>query len=238
LKRKGFFISGTDTCVGKTSIAAALALTMKRKGVNVGVMKPFATAERKYSATFYSEDVMKLAMAADVSDGKEQINPFFSSLPTAPYTATLVGKSNKVRFSSVVEYYRELASIHDIMIVEGIGGILVPLTRTKNVADFAKATNLPVIVVAKFRLGMINQVLLTLAACHNYNLKVEGIILNDLSCWDGVIKKKAIIKTIEKVSGVHVLATVPFIENASPDVVALKLASHPSLARRLVPSNR
>jgi dethiobiotin synthetase len=236
LKRKGFFISGTDTCVGKTTIAAALAFSMKKRGIDVGIMKPFATADRKYSPTFYSEDVMKLVMAADVSDGQEDINPFFSSLPTAPYTASLIRKSKRVNFSSAVKCYSELASIHDMMIVEGIGGILVPLTRTKNLADFAKATNLPLIVVAQFRLGMINHILLTLSACYDYNLKVVGIILNDLSCWEETIKKKAIIKTIEKVSGVGVLATVPFIENATPSIIAYELEGYPRLIRKLVSS--
>jgi dethiobiotin synthetase len=233
LKRKGFFVAGTDTCVGKTTIAAAIALSLKKKGINVGIMKPFATASRKYSSNFNSEDVSKLTLAAEISEKQEAINPYFSSLPTAPYTASLLKKSNRVDFSGAVRCYSALASIHDIMVVEGLGGIMVPLTRKKNLADFAAATNLPIVIVARFGLGMINHTLLTLAACYDYNLNVEGIILNDLSGWEGPIKKKTIVKTIEKVSGVRVLAVVPFIEDPAPNVVAYKLKNFPFLYNKL-----
>lgn len=234
MKEKGFFIAGTDTRVGKTTIAAAIALSVKKRGINVGVMKPFATANRKYSSRFYSEDAAILASVADVDDRQEKINPYFSCLSTAPYTAGLVKKSERVDFQRMVSRYSELASVHDMMIVEGLGGILVPLTRKKNLADFARALNLPLIVVARFRLGMINHILLTLNACLNYNLKVEGIILNDLSRWEGPVKKQAIVKTIEKVSRTSVLAIMPFFENAAPNTVASNLGSFPRLNKKLL----
>ncbi|MDQ4013375.1 MAG: dethiobiotin synthase [Thermoproteota archaeon] len=233
MKRKGFFVAGTDTSVGKTTIAAAIALSLKKKGINVGIMKPFAAASKKYSSNFNSEDVSKLTLAAEISEKQEAINPYFSSLPTAPYTASRLKKSNRVDFSGAVRCYSALASIHDIMVVEGLGGILVPLTRKKTLADFAAATNLPIVIVARFGLGMINHTLLTLASCYDYNLNVEGIILNDLSSWVGPVKKKAIVKTIERVSGVKVLAVVPFIKNPAPDVVAYKLKNFPFLYKKL-----
>jgi dethiobiotin synthetase len=111
------------------------------------------------------------------------------------------------------------------MIVEGIGGILVPLTRRKSLADFVKATNLPVIVVARLRLGMINHILLTLKACLDYSLRVRGIVLNDLSSWNGPVKKELIVETIEKVSGVNVLGSIPFVTNPTPQRVAKILES-------------
>jgi dethiobiotin synthetase len=220
LKDKGFFITGTDTCVGKTTVAAAIALIMKRQGLDVGIMKPFATVGEKYNSKHKSRDVEVLAAAANVRDTYYNLNPFFSSLPTAPYTASLVRKSNKVKVSKAVELYSKLASAHDRMIVEGLGGILVPLTRRKSLADFVNAINLPVIIVARFRLGMINHILLTLKACLDYSLRVRGIVLNDLSSWNGPVKKKLIMETIEKVSGVNVLGLIPFITNPTPQRVA------------------
>jgi dethiobiotin synthetase len=139
LKERGFFIAGTDTRVGKTTIAAAIALSVKKRGINVGVMKPFATADRKYSSRFYSEDAAILASVADVDDRQEKINPYFSCLSTAPYTAGLVKKSERVDFQRVLSRYSELASIHDMMIVEGLGGILVPLTRKKKSCGLCKS---------------------------------------------------------------------------------------------------
>jgi dethiobiotin synthetase len=225
LKDKGFFITGTDTCVGKTTVAAAIALIMKRHGLDVGVMKPFATVSEKYNSKHKSRDVEVLAAAANVRDTYYNLNPFFSSLPTAPYTASLIRKSNKVKVSKAVGLYSKLASAHDRMIVEGIGGILVPLTRRKSLADFVKATNLPVIIVARLRLGMINHILLTLKACLDYSLRVRGIVLNDLSCWNGPVKKELIVETIEKVSGMNVLGLIPFITNPTPQRVAKILES-------------
>jgi dethiobiotin synthetase len=225
LKDKGFFITGTDTCVGKTTVAAAIALIMKRQGLDVGIMKPFATVSEKHDSKHKSRDVEVLAAAANVRDTYYNLNPFFSSLPTAPYTASLVRKSNKVKVSKVVGLYSKLASAHDRMIVEGIGGILVPLTRRKSLADFVKATNLPVIVVARLRLGMINHILLTLKACLDYSLRVRGIVLNDLSSWNCPVQKELIVETIEKVSGVNVLGSIPFITNPTPQRVAKILES-------------
>jgi dethiobiotin synthetase len=98
------------------------------------------------------------------------------------------------------------------MIVEGIGGIMVPLTRTKCLVDFAKAINLPVIIVARFQLGMINHILLTVRVCLDYDLGIAGIILNDLTRWNGPVKKEMIVETIEKTSRVKVLSLIPFIE--------------------------
>lgn len=211
--------------MGKTTIAAGIALIMKRQGLDVGIMKPFATVSEKYNSKDKSKDVAMLAAAANVKDRYYNLNPFFSSLPTAPYTASLVRKSNKVKLSKAVRLYSKLASAHDRMIVEGIGGILVPLTRRKNLADFAKAINLPVIIVARFQLGMINHILLTLKACRNYSLKVRGIILNDLSSWNGPVKKESIVETIEKVSRVNVLGLIPFIRNLTLKRVAKILES-------------
>jgi dethiobiotin synthetase len=225
LKDKGLFITGTDTCVGKTTVAAAIALIMKSQGLDVGIMKPFATVSEKYNSKHKSKDVAVLAAVANVRDRYCNLNPFFSSLPTAPYTASLVRKSNKVNVSKAVGLYSKLASAHDRMIVEGIGGILVPLTRRKSLADFVKATNLPVIIVARLQLGMINQILLTLKACLDYSIRVRGIVLNDLSSWNGPVKTELIVETIEKVSGVNVLGLIPFITNPIPQRVAKILES-------------
>jgi dethiobiotin synthetase len=90
---------------------------------------------------------------------------------------------------------------------------MVPLTRTECLADFARAINLPVIIVARFQLGMINHILLTVRACLDYGLDIAGIILNELTGWDSPVQKEMIVETIEKTSRVNVLSLLPFIEN-------------------------
>jgi dethiobiotin synthetase len=213
LQGKGFFITGTDTSVGKTTVAAAIALNLKRQGLNIGVMKPFATATKRYSSKYYSADVAMLSNITKVKDKPNDINPFFSSVPAAPYTVSLIRRSCKVDISKAIRSYIKLASAHDQMIVEGIGGIMVPLTRTKCLVDFARAISLPIIIVARFQLGMINHILLTVRACLDYGLDIAGIILNDLTGWNGPVQKEMIVETIEKTSRVNVLSLIPFIEN-------------------------
>jgi dethiobiotin synthetase len=87
-------------------------------------------------------------------------------------------------------------------------------------------------VVARFQIGMINHILLTLSACVDYSLKVKGIILNDLTDWKGQVKKEVLIQTIEKVSKVRVVATIPFMENDTPKKVAEALESSRSLSTK------
>src|SRR5215475_5863579 len=159
---EGVFITGTDTGVGKTCIAAGIARSLKKKGVDVGIMKPFASANMKYSSEYKSEDVSKLANAAEAQDSDDDMNPFFSTYATAPYTSTLLTNSMPIDISVALRSYSKLVSRHDFMVVEGIGGILVPLTQTKSIADFVALIKLPVIVVIRSRLGMINHTLLTL----------------------------------------------------------------------------
>jgi dethiobiotin synthetase len=229
LQGKGFFITGTDTSVGKTTVAAAIALNLKRQGLNIGIMKPFAAATKRYSSKYNSADVAMLSNITKVRDKPNDINPFFSSVPAAPYTASLIRKSCKVDISKAIRSYTKLASAHDQMIVEGIGGIMVPLTRTECLADFARAINLPVIIVARFQLGMINHILLTVRACLYYGLDIAGIILNELTGWDSPVQKEMIVETIEKTSRVNVLSLLPFIENDITNRTARILDACPRL---------
>jgi dethiobiotin synthetase len=206
---KGIFITGTDTGIGKTTVAAGLASAIYRKGIDVGVMKPFATAEKVYSYKYKSEDSALLARAAKIKDPDEEINPFFFSIPTAPFIAAQLTKEKAVNLSAARKMYYKLASKHDFMIVEGIGGIMVPLTKRESVANFAKLLNLSTIIVASSRLGTINHILLTIKACTDYGLNVLGIIINTMPREPSIAEKK-IVETIQEVSGAAVLCVIPF----------------------------
>jgi dethiobiotin synthetase len=206
---KGIFITGTDTGIGKTTVAAGLASAMCRKGIDIGVMKPFATAEKIFSYKYKSEDSALLARAAKIKDPDEEINPFFYSIPTAPFVAAKITKEKVVNLSAAKSIYYKLASKHDFMIVEGIGGIMVPLTKKKLVADFVRLLNLSTIIVASSRIGTINQVLLTVKACRDYGLHILGIIINGMPREPSIIEKK-IVDIIQEISSVAVLCVIPF----------------------------
>lgn len=206
---KGIFITGTDTGIGKTTVAAGLASAMCRKGIDIGVMKPFATAEKIFSYKYKSEDSALLARAAKIKDPDEEINPFFYSIPTAPFVAAKITKEKAVNLSAAKSIYYRLASKHDFMIVEGIGGIMVPLTKKESVADFVRSLNLSTIIVASSRIGTINHVLLTVKACRDYGLNILGIIINNMPREPSIVEKK-IVEIIQEVSSVAVLCVIPF----------------------------
>jgi dethiobiotin synthetase len=172
-------------------------------------MKPFATAEKIFSYKYKSEDSALLARAAKIKDPDEEINPFFYSIPTAPFVAAKITKEKVVNLSAAKSIYYKLASKHDFMIVEGIGGIMVPLTKKESVADFVRLLNLSTIIVASSRIGTINHVLLTVKACRDYGINILGIIINSMPREPSIVENK-IVEIIQEVSSVAVLCVIPF----------------------------
>ncbi|HET7390701.1 MAG TPA: dethiobiotin synthase [Nitrososphaeraceae archaeon] len=218
---KGLFITATDTGVGKTIIGAALASTIRRSGVDVGVMKPFACADKVFSRKYKSEDVALLAKAAQVTDPDEQINPFFYPIPTAPFVASKLNFKNKVNISYALKLYHKLCAKHDFMIVEGIGGVMVPLTKKKYIANFAKSLGLSTIIVSSLKLGTINHTLLTIKVCKGFGLNPIGIIINGIEENDSLVKDK-VVEAIEELSDVKILGVIPFLK--TPKLSKMRLA--------------
>lgn len=207
---RGILIIGTDTAVGKTFIAAALARVFHSRGIDVGVMKPFAAARRTFSRIYRSEDTAILARAAHSTDPDAEINSYFYTVPAAPYVASAVTQEEKVSIPAVLDTYQHLAAKHDIMIVEGIGGLMVPLTESETFADFAKILNMPTIVVARCRIGTFNHTLLTLSVSKNYDLDVMGLVMNGYPRRQRAEDKQLII-ALKRLAGVEVLCVVPKI---------------------------
>jgi dethiobiotin synthetase len=207
---RGLLIIGTDTGVGKTFIAAALVRNLHARGINVGVMKPFAAASRIFSRRYRSEDTAILAREAHSKDPDKMMNPFFYSVPAAPYVASAVKREAEVSISTVLNGFHDLAAKHDIVIVEGIGGLMVPLTESESFADFAKILSLPIVVVARCSPGTFNHILLTVKASKDYGLDVIGLVLNGIPQKETAVDKQLVI-AINKLAGVEVLCVVPRI---------------------------
>ena len=177
----GIFVTGTDTGVGKTVVACALAAWCRAQGLKVGVMKPIATGGRRARdggrARWVSEDALALATAAGVSDSWSLVNPVCFKEPLAPTTAAARTRAT-ISIPRILQAFRKLAACHDVIIVEGVGGLLVPLTSHATVADLARQLGLPLVIVARPGLGTINHTLLTVQAARAARLRVAGIIVN------------------------------------------------------------
>jgi len=166
---KTLFVTGTDTGVGKTYVAAGLAAALRRRGVDVGVMKPVSTGT--------SDDAGVLIKASGSRDPIKLVNPIRLKAPLAPnLAARLEGKTIDV---GVLESaFQALAERHEVVIVEGAGGLLVPIRDGFTFADLAKRLDLPLLIVARVKLGTINHTSLTIEAAQARRLEVAGVVVN------------------------------------------------------------
>ena len=209
----GIFVTGTNTGVGKTAVAAGLAWALRKEKIDVGVMKPFATANRVFSKEYRSEDTAILARASGVPDSDCNLNPFFYSIAASPLVATELLQSPPVDIEEALLQLKKLATKHRFLIAEGIGGIMVPLTENKSLADFVKLTNLPLVIVSTSRLGTLNHTFLTVMACKKFRLKIAGIILNKTSKNPDKVEQKT-AEVLERLTDIKVLARIPFLRGA------------------------
>ena len=207
---KSYFITATDTGVGKTTITAALAASLKKSGIDVGIMKPVATGILQKTG-FKSSDVSILYHASKVTDPESEINPIFMPLPVSPYDAS---KVLDIPFDKkiIFEQFTKLKNKHDLMLVEGIGGILTPLARDYFVADLIKDLGLETIVVTRSTLGTLNHTMMTIKTCRNYGILVKGILVNNYDENGGPAEKNA-PTTIHEITGVPILGVLPFIRD-------------------------
>ena len=176
---KGFFITGTDTGVGKTVVACGLAALLREMGYRVGVMKPAETGCKDKDGQLFPQDAFYLQQASGCQEPLERICPYRLPAPLAPSVAA-ERAGIEIDPSLLAGLYGEISSAHDITLVEGAGGLLVPLLPHYTYADLAGLLKLPLVVVAANRLGAINHLLLTLEHAFCRGLRILGYILNRL----------------------------------------------------------
>lgn len=157
---KGLFITGTDTGVGKTTVAVALMRALQARGLRVAGMKPVASGCVRTPDGLRNDDAVKLLTQSSVALPYEWINPFAFEPPIAPHIAAeIIGETIDIRL--IRDRYTKIAAQVDVVIVEGAGGWLVPINDTQTMADVAIALSLPVINVVAIHLGCLNHALLT-----------------------------------------------------------------------------
>jgi dethiobiotin synthetase len=204
--RRGLFVTGTDTGVGKTVVTAALAAALRRRGVDVGVMKPVQTGAVRASDGLIALDARFLAAVAEVDDPPDLVCPVLLEAPLAPSVAAELERRD-IHPAEILAAYRELQKRHEAVMVEGAGGICVPITGTYLMSDLAREMELPLLVVARPSLGTINHTVLTVHFARAAGLEVLGVAINNYPADPGLAERTS-PAVIEKLAGVPVLGFV------------------------------
>ena len=176
---RGVFIAGTDTEVGKTRVAVALVRALAGAGVKVAVMKPVAAGAVETADGLRNADALDLIAAANVAAPYPSVNPFCLIEPTSPHIAA---RSAGIRIDpAVIQHeYAKLTTIAELVVVEGAGGWLAPISDGESMEDVARALDLPVILVVGLRLGCLNHALLTAQAVRAAGLELVGWVANSI----------------------------------------------------------
>lgn len=210
---RGLFVTGTDTGVGKTVVAAGLVRGFAATGLDVGVMKPIAAGCYRSPRAdggfeLMSEDADWLVGAAQTGDGLELVCPVRFELPLAPLTAARLA-AQEVSIEQIMAAYKTLHERHEFLVVEGIGGLMAPIRQDYFVADMIKDMKLPAVVVARPGLGTLNHTILTVKYAKSQGISVLGIIVNHAERDDRSQAAETNIPILEECCGVLVLQVVP-----------------------------
>ena len=207
---RGLFITGTDTGVGKTFVAARIVRACRDAGISVGVYKPVCTGrETDHSGRASWPDVAELESAMEGTAAGEWICPQRFIAPLAPPSSASLEERTVDRdlLYDGLARWRDRA---DLLIVEGVGGLLCPLTEDDTIADFAAAVGFPLVIVAALKLGAINHTLLTVETARSRKIPIAGLLLNRLDPHDA--SQSSCIEEITARSRVPILGVLPFQE--------------------------
>jgi len=232
----GVFITGTDTGVGKTIVSAALLCALKSAGVDAVYMKPVQTGCQRRGKKLIAPDlelVYSLAGIRPSEKERELMAPYRYRRACSPHLAAAL-EGQKIVISRVIKSFAALKRCHEFIIVEGAGGILTPLSQKSSMLDLMKALALPVIVVARPRLGTINHTLLTLRELRRAKLKITGVVINYALKASKTFIEKDNRAMIEKLGRAPVIAELPYLAQVRPELLAkvflCRLLTHPPLS--------
>jgi dethiobiotin synthetase len=212
-KKNGLFITGTDTGVGKTLVTGGIAAVLRQQGLKVGVFKPIASGCRD-EGMLISDDTEFLAMCADAAYSLSVITPVTYKTPAAPITCVQLERRD-IDYEEIVTAYKYLCDNTDVVLVEGIGGAMVPLDAEHTVMDLAVEFNLATVIVARPNLGTINHSLLTIEAVRNAGLPVAGLVISGYNAFEADTAEETSPDVICGFSNTNLLSIVPYDEESS-----------------------
>lgn len=217
-----WFITGTDTGVGKTRVSAALLHGLRARGLTAVGMKPVAAgAERDAQGGLSNEDVIQLRAAASFAVPPELDNPYLLSEPLSPHLAA-AHEGVQIDVPAIVAAYAGLRLKAEAVVIEGAGGFIVPLSDTATSADLAQRLALPVILVVGLRLGCLNHALLTQEAIERRGLKLAGWVANHID--PAMQAQAANVATLQRLLHAPMLADWPHAPGVEPAALTLDLS--------------
>lgn len=219
--RPGLFFTGTDTNAGKTFVVAVVARALRQRGEPVRVCKPVATGATLTNGRLVSDDTVRLAEAVEWTGPLEAITPWTFAEPVAPPVAARLHRV-KLTLDMLANAVARHRAAESLLLVEGIGGLLCPVTETEMVADLIKLLRLPLVIVARRALGTLNHTLLTLEVAHGRGLKVAGVVVTETTPPSGLAEATNVDELRRRLN-VPVLAVVPH-QSAGSNIAVPALA--------------
>jgi len=215
--KHGFFITGTDTGIGKTHVSLTLLQALAAQGLSTAAMKPVASGCQATPRGLRNDDALQLQQAATIPLPYELVNPYALSDAIAPHLAAQAA-GIRINIDTLAERFATIATQAEAIVVEGVGGWLVPMNEHQSSADLAQQLGLPLILVVGIRLGCINHALLTLTAIQQdkNNPPLAGWIANIIDPETSAIE--ANIDTLQQHCDAPLLGTLPYIKNARTDI--------------------
>ncbi len=206
----GIFVTGTDTGVGKSVITAGLTSLLRKRGVDCVALKPVETGCKFNCGEFFPEDGHFLWRASQESISLDDVTPFRFSLPASPYRAAALQVS-RLRISDIVEHILAIGEVHDLVIVEGAGGLFAPIEENGAFVDLIRKLSFPVVLVARLKLGTINHTMLSVEALTTRNLNISSVILSKCDREEGP-EEQYTPNDIKRMIGNIPVCQFPFID--------------------------
>lgn len=217
---KGYFVTGTDTEIGKTWCSLGLIARLQQDGHTVAAMKPIASGCAGTPAGLRNDDALKLQAQASLIHPYALVNPYAFEPAIAPHIAAQES-GQEIELDHIIGCHSQLASGSDVTIVEGVGGWQVPLNQRDNVSDLAAALGLPVILVVGLRLGCINHALLTAESIRASGCSLAGWIANGITAQ--MPQQENNIRSIEQRISAPLLGIVPHLDKLNAANIAATL---------------
>jgi dethiobiotin synthetase len=221
----GLFITGTDTGVGKTVVAAAIIKALHLQGIHACGMKPIETGCSRVGNTLYPSDGMFLKKVARMDEHIGFVTPYCFENPVAPSLASeMEGKA--IHIPLITEKFQALLERYPAVVVEGIGGILVPIKKDYFVVDLIRELDLPLVIVARPSLGTINHTLLTIDYALGKGIKVSGVIINFSRPPESTVAENTNPLLLEQICPVPVVGIFPHLGNLEDSVLERNALKH------------